>query len=112
MLDGEELAGAAVAGLHLVADEDDAVLARDLAQALHPLDRRHDEPALALDGLEHDRGHRLGRDMRHQHAAQRIERLAGRVVALPAVRVRERRTVHLGRERPHARLVRMLLRGQ
>ena len=78
-------------------------------QPAHPLGRGHHEAALALDGLEHDRGHVLGGHVRDQHAAQRLERLAGRVVALPPVRVRERRPVHLGGERAHAGLVGVLL---
>ena len=53
MLDCEEPAGARESALHLVADEDDAVLVADLAQAPRELLARcRDEAALALHGFE------------------------------------------------------------
>ena len=62
VLDREHLSGAAEAGLHLVDDEDDAVVVADPAHALEELRRRDDEAAFALDGLDHDRRDRLGGD--------------------------------------------------
>ena len=95
-------AGAAEAGLHLVGDHNDAVLVADRAQSAHELGRRHDEAALALDRLEHDRRHlfcgaRAARSARSS-SAQRLRRPSG-----SPVRVRERDAVDLGRERPEAR---------
>ena len=75
----------------------------------HELTRRDDEAALALDGLDHDRGDRLGGDLRHERALERGER---RLPVGPAVVVRERHAVDLGRKRPEAGLVRVRLRGQ
>ena len=112
VLDGEELPGAAEPGLHLVDDEHDPVLRRELADSVHPLGGGHHESALALDGLEDDRGHVLCGDVRRQHPPQRVERLSGRVGARPPVRVGERRAVDLGGERAHPGLVRMLLRRE
>ena len=93
VLDREEAAGAPEAGLHLVADKDDAVLVADLAQALYELARGRDEAAFALHGLEHDRGDVLGRDERRESAR-----------APPAPR-RPRPAVGVGRARgrPRAR---------
>ena len=68
VLDREELARAAEAGLHLVDDEHDPVLVADPAHALEELRRRDDEAALALDRLDHDRGDVLGRDLRRRSA--------------------------------------------
>ena len=56
MLAREELAGAAHAGLDLVADEHHVALAAD-ARALREITRRrHDDSALALDRLDQERG--------------------------------------------------------
>src|SRR6476646_11206140 len=106
MLDREEAAGAGEAALDLVADEDDAVLVTDLTQSLHELERRRDESALALHGLEHDRGNVLGRDQGREGAAESCERLGGRRAA-EGVRVRH--AVDLGREGAETRLVGMRL---
>ena len=70
VLDREEPAGPCEAALHLVADEDDAVLVADLAEPFDELARRGDEAALALDGLEDDRGDVLGGDERRERPAQ------------------------------------------
>ena len=99
LLDGEGRAGAAEAGLHLVGDEDDAVLVAEPSQALHELAGRDDEAALALDGLEDDRRHVLGRDARLEGVLERVE-------------VGEGHPVGLRRERPEPRLVRMGLGGE
>ena len=102
LLDREERAGAAEAGLHLVGDEHDAVLVAELAQASQVGRGRGHEPALALDRLDHDRGDRLRSDARRERPAERIERLGrGVAVARPAVRVGER-----PRDRPRARTAR------
>ena len=66
VLAGEHLAGAAHARLHLVDDQQDAVLRRQLAQALQERRRRHDVAALALDRLDDDRGDFVGRDQVHE----------------------------------------------
>ena len=109
VLDPPHLSGAAVAGLHLVDDEHDAVVVADAAHAFEELRRRDDEAALTLDGLDHDRGDALGGDVRDERALERRERLGG---ARPAVVLRERQAVDLRRERPETGLVRMRLRGE
>ena len=75
----------------------------------YELGRRRDEAAFALLRLEHDRGDRVGRDLRVEGAAKRGERIGGTDAA---VLVRERDAVDLRRERPEAGFVRMRLRGQ
>ena len=62
VLDREHLAGAPEPGLDLVGDEQDPVLAGDLAQARQEPGRRDDVATLAEDGLDDDRGHALGVD--------------------------------------------------
>ena len=109
MLDREELAGAPEARLDLVDDHNDPVLVAEAADAVEERLRRDDEAALPLDGLDHDRRDGLGGDLRDQRALEGRERLVG---ARPAVIVRERHPVDLGRERPQPRLVRMRLRGE
>ena len=109
VLDREHPPGAAEAGLHLVDDEEDPLAVADRAQPLHELRRRGDEAALALHRLDDDRGDRLGGDLRRERALERVERVAP---ADPAVLVRERDAVDLGRERPEPRLVGMRLRGE
>ena len=109
VLDREQLAGAAEAGLHLVDDEQDPLAVADRAQPLEELRRRGDEAALALDGLDDDRGDRLGGDLRRERPLERGERVAR---GDPAVLVRERDAVDLGRERPEPRLVGMRLRRE
>ena len=56
MFHREHLAGAAVAGLHFVGDQHDAVLVADLAQRAHQLRRRLVEAAFALHRLDDDGG--------------------------------------------------------
>jgi hypothetical protein len=60
VLDAPELPRAAVAGLDLVDDEDDAVVVAELAHAGEKLGRRDDEASLALNGLDHDGRDALG----------------------------------------------------
>jgi hypothetical protein len=59
MLHGEELAGAAEAGLDFIGDEQDAVLVAERAQLHHQFLRRDVEAAFALHGLDDDGGHAL-----------------------------------------------------
>jgi len=68
-LRGQEAApGAAEGGLHLVGDEERAVLRRELAQGLDERRRERAHAALALDRLDDDRGHVVPR----QRARQRV----------------------------------------
>ena len=60
VLDREELAGAAEAGLDLVGDEHDAVLPGQLAQPAHEVERRRHKAAFAKHRLDDDRRHTLG----------------------------------------------------
>ena len=62
---GEETAGAADAGLHLVENQQQAVLVAQLAQAAQALRRHRTHAALALDRLDQDGGG-LGTDGRLQ----------------------------------------------
>ena len=82
LLDREQRAGAAEAGLHLVGDQHDAVLVAELAQARRYAAGRGHEAALALDRLDHDRRHRLRRDARREGEAQIVER-AGSAASPP-----------------------------
>ena len=81
VLHREHAAGAAEAGLHLVGDQHDAVLVADLAQAAQVLGAGRHEAALALHGLDDDRGHRLRRDARLQRALEVGQRDLGGVRA-------------------------------
>ena len=107
VLHREHPPGAPEPGLHLVRDEDDPVLVADPAQTLDELRRRRQEPALALLRLEHDRGDVIA-PRRESRTSARARR--ARSSRRAAIRVRVRRPVDLGRERPEARLVRMRLR--
>ena len=109
VLDGEHPARAAEARLHLVDDQQDAVLVAEAADARHELGRSNDEAAFALHRLDDDRRHMLGSDLGHECALERCERCA-RVWA--AIVVRERDAVDLGGERAKAGLVRMRLRSE
>ena len=60
--DREHLAGPPEAGLDLVGDQQDPVLAGDLAQPRQEARRRHDVAALAEDRLDDDRRDVLGVD--------------------------------------------------
>src|SRR5699024_1861755 len=57
---GEHLPGAGEAGLDLVGDEDDALLAGVVDQRRQEALGRNNEAALALDGLDDDRGDVFG----------------------------------------------------
>ena len=67
------------------------------------------KPPSPWTGSIHDRGHVLGGDLRHEGALEGLQRLGGQ---RPAVLLRERHPVDLGRERAEARLVGVRLRGQ
>ena len=109
MLDAPHLSRAAEPGLDLVDHEDDAVVVADPADALEELRRSDHEPALALDGLDDDRGDALRRDLRHERPLEGGERVA---CTRPAVILCERHAIDVRGERPEAGLVRMRLRGQ
>ena len=53
LLEGEQAAGAADAGLHLVNEEEDILLPAQLGQALYKALVHGDDAALALDHLQH-----------------------------------------------------------
>ena len=109
VLDRPHRPGAADAGLDLVVDPQDPVAVAQLAQLGREVGRHRDEAALALDGLE-DHGRDGARiDVREEQLLQRRDRVVARHAP---VRVRRRRAVDLGRERPEALLVRLDLGRQ
>src|SRR5207253_10773960 len=57
MLAGEHPAGASDAALHLIEHQQDPVAIAERAQALKETVGGHEVPTLALDRLDHDRGH-------------------------------------------------------
>ena len=71
------------ARLHLVDDEQDAVLARELAEPLVEFHRRHDVAALALDRLDDDGGHFVGRDQVDQDLILEVVQALGRAALRP-----------------------------
>ena len=60
MLDREPCAGAAKARLHLIGDQENAVLVTDRAQLLHHLEGHGGIAAFAKHRLDDDRGNTLG----------------------------------------------------
>ena len=101
---GEQLAGAAHAALHLVEDQQHAVLVAQRAQAFQKLVRRHAHAALALDRLDQDRGgvrtdrllHRLEIAERHLVEAVDHRAEAFEVFLLSAGRERRERAAMEG----------------
>ena len=87
---GEELAGAADAGLHLVEDQQQAVLVAERAELAQELAGDQADAALALDRLDHDR-RRLRPDRRldRLEVAERhlVEALRRRAEAFQVFRV-------------------------
>ena len=106
---GEHLAGAGKAGLHLVGDQQDAVLVADLAQRRHEIARRLVEAALALHRLEDDRGNAVRIDIGLEQLVERGERVRHRNAMQ---RDRERRVEDVARHGTEADLVRHNLPGQ
>ena len=116
VLDAEEATGATEAALHLVADQQDAVLVADLAQARQERGRRHHEAPLTLQRLDHDGRHRVAghhglEEVLDLVAARDRAHLVGAVVAV-AETVRVADVVHAGKERAHPVAVLRLARGE
>ena len=101
-LDRPDRAGTAAAGLHLVVDVEDLVLVAQRAQRVHELGRHRDEAAFALHRLEHDAGDLARVDVLLEEELEAVQRVLGRHAA---IRIRRRRAVHVGCERPEALLV-------
>ncbi|MPM64296.1 hypothetical protein SDC9_111182 [bioreactor metagenome] len=76
VLAGEEFAGASVAGLDFIEDEQDALLITDLAERLDEAGRWDDVAAFALDRLHEDGGHRT----RIADVGEQIVELTQRIV--------------------------------
>ncbi|EAU67297.1 hypothetical protein STIAU_4929 [Stigmatella aurantiaca DW4/3-1] len=105
----EPLPRAREAGLHLIGNEQDAVLVAQLSQAPHQLGGRHVEAALSLHRLDEDGRHPLGLDVRLEEVLKRPER----VLHADAVQGdRKGHMVDLRRKRPEACLVRHHLSGE
>ena len=101
---GEPVAGAAEAGLDLVGDEDDPVLAAPGRQGGQEAAGRDHEAALALDRLDHHAGEVRGADLLVQHVdGPGRGLLAGEAVP---ERVGHRRPVDLAGERARTRACR------
>ena len=71
MLAREHLPGPPEAGLHLVGDEDDAVLAREASKLMKERRGRNDEPALAEHRLDDHGGERARRHRAREKAMKR-----------------------------------------
>ena len=74
----EHLAGAGKAGLHLVGDQQDAVLVAELAQRQQKLGRRDVEAALALHRLDDDGGDARRIDVGLEQEVERRQRIGDR----------------------------------
>ena len=97
----QNLPGAADPALHLVGDEQDAVLVAELPQPGQEAGRRDDVAALALDRLDEDRRDLLGVDEVAGTAC--VSTVAGHAVG---------RVVHAGEQRAEAGPVLRLARGE
>ena len=102
----EPRAGAPEAGLHLVGDEQHAVVGAPLCHAREPARFGHDEAAFARDGFDDDARHVRGIDVRVDGRDG-----VGQCAGAPE-RVRERGAVDLGRVRAERLLVRRHFRGE
>src|SRR5262245_62810115 len=78
MLDRKHPSRSAHARLHLVHDEQDSVLAREIAQTLQEHVWRNDVAALALDWLDDQRRHLVRRNEMHEELLlDEVETLGG-----------------------------------
>ena len=116
VLDGEQLARAAKAGLNLVGDQENAVTGRELTQLGQELPGRNHEPPFAQHRLHDDRGHVFCGHVALEVVLDRIDAGHGTrgvfEVVGAAIAVRVGRAVDLGRERAEAHLVGMHLGGE
>ena len=100
MLDGEELAGAVKALLHLLGDEEDAVGPAHLIELLHENGVSRQHAAVALHGLDDHGGHLAGRQPGGKGRLHLLQALAlHHVVRL--IHAEEGEGVDLRQERPH-----------
>ncbi len=99
MLHGKPGACAPGAGLHLVADQQDAVGVAQCAQALQQLGRRDYEAAFTLNRLNDDGGNALGLDVVFEN---RLDRRNGVVHCHAVQRIREGGVEYLCGERAKA----------
>ncbi len=106
-LDRPERARPSAPGLHLVVDVEDAVRVAALLQRDDELGRHRDEAAFALHRLEHDARDLSRIDVLLEEEVEPGERVLRRDAA---VRIRRRRAVDVGGERPEALLVHELRR--
>ncbi len=117
VLDREHLAGAPHPGLDFVGDEEDAMLLRDRAQALHELVGRHDVAALALNRLHDDRRDLVGRhqvqeDLLFEILEARRGAASRRGTERRAILVRVRRVIDARHHRAEAAPLNRLARGE
>ncbi len=93
------------------------LLLRHLAQPLQELIRRDDVPAFALNRLDDDRSHFVGRDeVNEQLILEIVEAFGGAVIRREtertAVAIGVRRVIHAGHQRPEAAPLDRLARGE
>ena len=118
LLSGEPGAGATEACLDLVEDQQGADARREHAQRTEERGRRRDIPAFAEHRLDEDRGDVLGRDLVLEHRVELREAMGGARLRIVGAghgareRIRERRDVHLGKERAVAAAVGRLRRRE
>src|SRR5439155_6499197 len=109
VLDGEELARAAEAGLDLVDDQQHAVPVAEFAEAAHEVQRRRNEATLTKDRLDDDRRDTLRRDLR----LEEVLKVGHRRLGGPSpIRVWEWRLVDLCRVGSEVLLVRLDAAGE
>ena len=109
MLDGEELARAAEAGLDLVDDQQHAVPVAEFSELAHEVQRRRNEATLTKDRLDDDRRDTLRRDLR----LEEVLKVGHRRLGGPSpIRVWEWRLVDLCRVGSEVLLVRLDAAGE